>query len=182
MSGGVFWSVYDRIMILGSLSANEWVCVPVLLVVWHRVSGTVACWSLSETGSYNWDGDLWENFRSLIVCGARKSLVDQCPELGSPTSDAQAWHVARAPRPCQPHGWNQWWQKLSRSWHAVVGSPSPHSPIAPAACSSVVIDDVVPGMEIGPLWLWLLHGLGVWEGRGRAGIWVTRSRASWDGP
>ena len=53
MSGGVFWSVYDRIMILGSLSANEWVCVPVLLVVWHRVSGTVACWSLSETGSYN---------------------------------------------------------------------------------------------------------------------------------
>ena len=34
-------------MILGSLSAIGWGCVPVLLVVWHRVSSTVACWSLS---------------------------------------------------------------------------------------------------------------------------------------
>ena len=32
------------------------------------------------------------------------SLVDQCPELSSPTSEAQAWHSAGAPRPCQPHG------------------------------------------------------------------------------
>ena len=31
------------IMILGSLSANVSGCVPVLLVVWHRVSSTVAC-------------------------------------------------------------------------------------------------------------------------------------------
>ena len=30
--------------------------------------------------------------------------MDQCPELGSPTSEAQAWHPARVPRPCQPHG------------------------------------------------------------------------------
>ena len=43
MSGGVFWGVCDLIMILGSLSANGWGCVPVLLVVWHRVSSTVAC-------------------------------------------------------------------------------------------------------------------------------------------
>ena len=47
MSGGVFWGVCDLIMILGSLSANAWGCVPVLLVVWHRVSSTVACWSFS---------------------------------------------------------------------------------------------------------------------------------------
>ena len=51
MSGGVFWGVCGLIMILGSLSANGWGCVPVLLVVLHRVYSTVACWSLSETGS-----------------------------------------------------------------------------------------------------------------------------------
>ena len=46
-SGGVFWGAYDIIMILGSLSCDGWGCVPVLLVVWHVVSRTVACWSLS---------------------------------------------------------------------------------------------------------------------------------------
>ena len=50
-SGGVFWGVCDLIMILGSLSANGWGCVPFLLVVWHRVSCTVDCLSLSEAGS-----------------------------------------------------------------------------------------------------------------------------------
>ena len=50
-SGGVFWGGCDLIMISGSLSTNGWVCVPVLLVVWHRVSSTVACWSLSGAGS-----------------------------------------------------------------------------------------------------------------------------------
>ena len=50
-STGVFWGVYDLIMILGSLSANGWGCVRFLLVVWHRVSSTVACWSLSGAGS-----------------------------------------------------------------------------------------------------------------------------------
>ena len=33
MSGGVFWGVCELSMILGSLSANGWSCVPVLLVV-----------------------------------------------------------------------------------------------------------------------------------------------------
>ena len=51
VSGGVFWGVCDLIMILVSLSADGWGCVPVLLVVWHRVSSTVACWSLSGAGS-----------------------------------------------------------------------------------------------------------------------------------
>ena len=50
-SGGVFWGACDFIMIVGSLSANGWGCVPVLLVVWHRVSSTVTCWSLSGAGS-----------------------------------------------------------------------------------------------------------------------------------
>ena len=50
-SGGVFWGVCG-LMILGSLSANGWGCVPVLLVVWHRVSSTVACWLLSGAGSW----------------------------------------------------------------------------------------------------------------------------------
>ena len=51
-SGGIFWGVCGLIMILGSLSTNGWGCVPVLLVVSHRVSSTVACWSLSEPGSW----------------------------------------------------------------------------------------------------------------------------------
>ena len=50
-SGGVFWGVCELIMILGSLYANGWGCVPVLLVVWHGVSSTGSCWSLSEAGS-----------------------------------------------------------------------------------------------------------------------------------
>ena len=50
VSGGVFWGFCDLIVIFGSLSANRWGCVPVLLVVWHRVSSTVACWSLSGAG------------------------------------------------------------------------------------------------------------------------------------
>ena len=61
-SGGVFWGVCGLIMIVGSFCANGWGCVPVLLVVWHRVSSTVACWLLSEAGSCCWDGDLWEIF------------------------------------------------------------------------------------------------------------------------
>ena len=48
---GVFGGVCDFIMILGSLSANGWDGVPVLLVVWHRVSSTVTFWSLSGVGS-----------------------------------------------------------------------------------------------------------------------------------
>ena len=50
-SCGVFWGVCDPIMILSNLSANGWGCVPVLLVVWHRVSSTVACWWLSGAES-----------------------------------------------------------------------------------------------------------------------------------
>ena len=45
------WGFCDLIMILGSLSANGWGCVPVLLVVWHGVSSTGACCLLSRAGS-----------------------------------------------------------------------------------------------------------------------------------
>ena len=51
VSGDVFWGVCELIMILGSLSANGWGCVPVLLVVWHGMSSTIACWLLSGAGS-----------------------------------------------------------------------------------------------------------------------------------
>ena len=51
VSSGVFWGMCDLIMFLGSLSANGWGRVPVLLVVWHRVSSTVACWSQSGAGT-----------------------------------------------------------------------------------------------------------------------------------
>ena len=50
-SGGVFGGACELIMILGSLSANGWGCAPVLLVVWHGVSSTRACWLLSGAGS-----------------------------------------------------------------------------------------------------------------------------------
>ena len=50
-SGDVFWGVCELIMILGSLSAHGWACVPVLPVVWHGVSSTGTCWSLSGAGS-----------------------------------------------------------------------------------------------------------------------------------
>ena len=50
-SGDVFWGVCEFTMILGSLSANGWGCVRVLLVVWHGVSSTGACWLLSGAGS-----------------------------------------------------------------------------------------------------------------------------------
>ena len=52
-SGGVFWGVCDLIMVLGSLFANGWGRIPVLLVVCHSVSSTVTCWSLSRAGSWS---------------------------------------------------------------------------------------------------------------------------------
>ena len=50
-SSGVFWGVCELIVILGSLSANEWCYVPVFLVVWRKVSCTIACWFLSRAAS-----------------------------------------------------------------------------------------------------------------------------------
>ena len=49
-SGGVFWIVCEFSMTFGSLSANGWGYVPVLLVVWHGMSSTGACWPLGGAG------------------------------------------------------------------------------------------------------------------------------------
>ena len=51
MSGGVLWGVCELSMILGSLSANRWGCVPVLLVVWHGASSNGACCPFGGAGS-----------------------------------------------------------------------------------------------------------------------------------
>ena len=50
-SSGVFWGVCELSIILVSLSANGWSCVPVLLVVWHGASSTASCWPLGGAGS-----------------------------------------------------------------------------------------------------------------------------------
>ena len=52
VSGGVFWSVCELSSTLGSLSANEGGCVPVLLVVCYGASSTGLCWWFGRTGSY----------------------------------------------------------------------------------------------------------------------------------
>ena len=48
---GAFLGVCELSMILDGFSANGWGCVPVLLVVWHGVFSTGACWPLGGTGS-----------------------------------------------------------------------------------------------------------------------------------
>ena len=50
-SVGVFWGVCQLSMTLGSLSANGWGCVSVLLVVWPGASSTGSCWPLGGAGS-----------------------------------------------------------------------------------------------------------------------------------
>ena len=60
VSGGVFWSVCEFSMTLGSLSADGWVCVPVLLV-WCEAPHNGACQQLGETGSWCRDGDLQDS-------------------------------------------------------------------------------------------------------------------------
>ena len=119
-SSGVFWGVCDLIMILGSLSANGCGCIPVLLVFWHRVSSTVACWSWVELGLSVEMKISGRAFPFDITLGGR-SLVDQCPELCSPTSEAQAWHTARAPRPCQSHSFWEVWGLLPAFSRCSVG-------------------------------------------------------------
>ena len=51
VSSGVFWGVCELSMILENVSANGWVCVPVLVVVWHGTSRAGVCWPLGGAGS-----------------------------------------------------------------------------------------------------------------------------------
>ena len=73
-SHGVFWGICELFINLGSLSANGWSCVPVLLVVWH-----VQPWSLLVI---EWSWVLLFRRRSLgellpidIMCGQEVSGV-----------------------------------------------------------------------------------------------------------
>ena len=50
-SNSVFSGIYGLGMALGSLCANVWGCVPVLLKVWCEVSSTGACLSWGEAWS-----------------------------------------------------------------------------------------------------------------------------------
>ena len=70
VSGGVFWGVCELSTTLGSLFADGWVCVPVLLVVWHEASSSGACRKLHGAGSWSRDGDFWESSPQLIFPGA----------------------------------------------------------------------------------------------------------------
>ena len=51
VSSGVFWGICELSNTLGSLSANGWGCVPVLLVVWPGASSTGGCCLLGGAGS-----------------------------------------------------------------------------------------------------------------------------------
>ena len=57
----------------------------------------------------------------LILHGARRSLVVHCPEISSSTSEAQAWHPARGPRPCKLHGLYVNGLNSPIQWHRVAG-------------------------------------------------------------
>jgi len=51
VSGGVFCGVYELSMTLGSLCANGWGCVSILLLVWCEVSSSGACRQLGGAKS-----------------------------------------------------------------------------------------------------------------------------------
>ena len=58
--GSVFWGVCELSTTLGSLSADGFGCVSVLLVVWLETSSTGAYRQLGGAGSLCRDGDLQE--------------------------------------------------------------------------------------------------------------------------
>ena len=128
MSSGVFWGVCDLFMILGSLSFK---CVGLCSCLASCLAWGVQHWSLliiEWSWVLAWDRDLWESSRWLILRGAGTTLVVQCPELGSPTSEAQAWHAGGAPRPYQPHGCLEVWGLLPVFSRCSVGDV-PHADV-----------------------------------------------------
>ena len=52
VSRGMFWGICELSTILGSLSADGWDCIPVLLVVCSEVSSSGACRLLGGAGSW----------------------------------------------------------------------------------------------------------------------------------
>ena len=74
-------------------------------------------WSLLAVG-WSWvlalrHRSLWELSPTDIMCGWDVSGGPMSWTRLS-TSDAQAWHQGRAPRPCQPHGWIYIWRTRNR--------------------------------------------------------------------
>ena len=88
VSSGVFWSVCELSMTLGSLSANGWGCVPASCLAWGFQH-----WSLLDVG-WRWvlvlRGRCLGEFSPIDITWGGRFLVVQCPGLGSPTSEAQA--------------------------------------------------------------------------------------------
>ena len=76
VSSGVFRGVCELSMILGSLCANGWGCVSVLLVVWHGASSTGTCWPLcgSWVLALRWRS-LGELLPIDVMCGQEVSGV-----------------------------------------------------------------------------------------------------------
>ena len=88
-SSGVFWGVCELSTTLGSLSANGWVCVCLLLVVRHEASSTGVCRQLGGIGTWSRDGDSWESSHRLMFPEAGNSLAVQCPGFSVSTPEAQ---------------------------------------------------------------------------------------------
>ena len=57
------------------------------------------------------------DFHRLVLCGAGRCVVDQCPEVGSPSSEAQPWCLAGAPRAFHPHGQVREFLAFREVWH-----------------------------------------------------------------
>ena len=49
---GYFGGICELSMTLGSLYADEWGCIPILLVVWYEVSSTGDCNQLGGASSW----------------------------------------------------------------------------------------------------------------------------------
>ena len=90
VSGGVFWNISGLCMVLGMLSADVWVCIPVLL---SGVQEVWWSWALSS------DKVIFKLPQQLIFLVSRDSLVTPCFRLSSSTQEAQAWLPVMEPGP-----------------------------------------------------------------------------------
>ena len=95
-------------MTLGSLSADDLVCVPILLIVWHEACSTRCYRQLGGTRSWIWMElglgfgwrPLWE--LSLINSPWGQESFVQCPGLSASTLEAQARLPVRESIPHKP--------------------------------------------------------------------------------
>ena len=86
-------------MVLGSLSANRQVCVPVLLKVWQEASGTAVCWPLGGAVlSFEVDAFEVDSCHLLMFRRVGSSLMAQHPGYRPPTLGVQVLSLTVAPR------------------------------------------------------------------------------------